>query len=226
VFNMIEESKPWVVRPEAETGTGEAVWVAQVLAGGGDPASQLDRAQALLGSLGGLGGLLKASPEQLAAGGILDGQQVKLLTAVQRVVGSSQSAGPPVIGSFRALERFLRTEVVGAGVAVTRALLLGDHHCLRADVVLARGGNPLSFGQLRELARLCREHLASAAILARSLHRTDASKVDPTREANIVACSLEMLGIRLLDYVLVGPSEIRRIPWYQSCASAPASLMS
>jgi len=226
MFEMVEESKLWVVRPEERTTTGEAVWVAQVLAGGGDPTPQLNRARALLGSLGGVGGLLKASPEQLAAVGFLDGQQVTLLTAVQRVVGSSQAAGRPVIGSFRALERFLRMEMVGAAVAATRALLLGDHHCLRADVVLAAGGDPLRFDQLRKLVLLCLEHRASAAILARSVHGTDASEVNPTREANVVACSLEMLGMRLLDYVLVGPSEIRRVRWYQSCASAAASAMS
>ena len=226
MFNVMEQSKPWLVRPEEEAATGEAAWVAQVLAGGGDPTSELNRARALLGSFGGVDGLLKASPEQLAATGYLDGQQVTLLTAVQRVVDASQSAGRPVIGSFRALERFLRSEMVEAGVSVTRALLLGDHHCLRADFVLAKGGGPLSFDQLRELVRLCLEHRASAAILARSVHRTDTSKVDPIREANIVACSLEMLGTRLLDYVLVCPSEIRRVRWYQSCASAPASSMS
>jgi DNA repair protein RadC len=226
MFGMMEQSKRRVLLPEEEAATGEAVWVARVLAGGGDPTPELNRARALLGSFGGVDGLLKASPEQLAATGYLDGQQVTLLTAVQRVVDASQSAGRPVISSFRALERFLRSEMVEAGVSVTRALLLGDHHCLRADVVLARGGAPLRLDQLQKLARLCREHHASAAILARSIDRTEPSEVDPGREANIVACSLEMLGMRLLDYVLVGPSEIRRVRWYQSCASASASSMS
>jgi DNA repair protein RadC len=225
VFDGIEESKLWVVQPEVAF-TGDAGWLAQVLAGGGDPVPHMKLAGAMLSSLGGLDGLLKASPEQLAAAGFLDGQQVALLTAVQRLAGSSHSARRPVISSFRALERFLRMEAVGAGVAVTRALLLGDGHCLRADVVLARGGGPLSRDQLRELVRLCLEHRASAAILAKSAHRADPSIVDPTREANIVACSLEMVGMRLLDYVLVGPSEILRIRWYQSWASALGSWMS
>jgi DNA repair protein RadC len=226
VFDMVEESRPWAVQPEEDPAPGEAVWVARVLAGGGDPAPQLNCARALLHSLGGLDGLLTASPEQLAAAGVLDRQQVALLAAVQRIAGASRSAGRPVIGSFRALERFLRTEVVGAGVAATRALLLGDHHCLMADVVLGRGGGPLSSDQLRELIRSCLEHRAHAAILAKSVHGTDPSTVDATREANLVACSLEMVGIRLLDYVLVGPSEIRRVPWHQPCASSPGSLMS
>jgi DNA repair protein RadC len=223
---MIEDSKPWVVRRKEQTGTGEAVWVAQVLAGGGDPTPQLNRARALLDSLGGLDGFLKASPEQLTKMGFLDEQQVALLTAMLRVVGSSQSAGRPAIGSFRALERFLRTEVVEGGVAVTSALLLGDHYCLRADVVLARGEGHVSFKKLRDLVLLCLEHHAFAVILARSVHPTDTPKVDPAREANVVACSLEMLGTRLLDYVLVHPSEIRPVRWYQSCGPARASLMS
>jgi DNA repair protein RadC len=222
---MVEETKPWVVQPEKETTTGEVVWMAQVLAKGGDPAPQLKQARTLLHSLGGLGGFLKASSEQLVAAGMLDGQQVALLTAVQRIAGSSQSAARPVIGSYHALECFLRTKGIG-GVAVTRALLLGDHHCLRADVVLAKGGGPLSFDQRRELVRSCLEHRASAAILARSVDCAAPSMVDPTREANVVACSLEMLGMRLLDYVIVSPSEFRRVQWYQTCASAPGSLMS
>jgi len=226
VFNMVEDSNPWVVQPEEETTTGEAVWVAQVLAKGGDPTPQLEQARTLLHSLGGVGGLLKASPERLVAEGFLDGQQVALLTALQQVVGSSEPARRPLIGSYRALERFLRSEGMSAGVAVTRALLLGDHHCLRADVVLAKGDGPLSFDQRRELVRSCLEHRASAAILARSVHRAAPSMVDPAREANVVACSLEMLGMRLLDYVLVGPSEIRHVRWHQSCAFAPGSLMS
>jgi hypothetical protein len=43
---------------------GEAVWVAQLLAGGDDPTPQLERARALLLSLGGLAGLLKAFMEK------------------------------------------------------------------------------------------------------------------------------------------------------------------
>jgi DNA repair protein RadC len=225
VFDMVKEYESWVVQPAGET-TGEAVWVAQVLAKGGDPTPQLKQAQALLHSLGGLGGLLMASPEQLVAEGPLDGQQMALLTAVQQVAGSSRSAGRPMIGSHRALECYLRTEGMEAGVAVTRALLLGDHHCLRADVVLAKGGGPLSLDQRRKLVTSCLEHGASAAILARSAHRASPPIADLTREANVVACSLEMLGMRLLDYVLVGPSETRRVRWYQSCAFAPGSLLS
>jgi hypothetical protein len=86
--------------------------------------------------------------------------------------------------------------------------------------------SPLGFDQLRELVRLCLEDRAPAAILAKSDHGADASNVDPTREANVMARSLEMLKIRLLDYVPVIPSEIRPVRWHQSCDSAPTSLMS
>ena len=138
---------------------------------------------------------------------------------MKRLTGAS--ARQPVISSFRALERFLRTDVAGAGVAVTRALLLSDDHRLRADIVLARGGGRLSFDQLRELVRSCLRHHALAAILARSADEAGPSMFGSTIEANIVVCSLEVRKLRLLDYVLVGPSEIRRVPWYHSCASAP-----
>jgi DNA repair protein RadC len=217
---MIEESEPGLVQAEEPPPRGEAEWLAQVLARGGDPAPQLKRAGAMLSSFGGLGGLLKASPEQLAAVGLLEGQQVALLTAVQRLAGSSQSARQPVISSFRALQRFLRTDAVESRVAVTRALLLGDNHCLRADVVLATGSNRLSFDQLRDLVRLCLKHHAPAAILARSADGAGPSMFDSTIEANIVACSLKVMGLCLLDYVLVGPSEIRRVPWYPPCGCA------
>jgi DNA repair protein RadC len=222
MLNVIEEAQPWPVQLEEETPTGEAVWVAQLLAGGGDPAPQLPRARALLSALGGLDGLLTANPEQLTAAGLLEHHEVPLLAAVQQIVSSS--GGRPVIGSFHALKRFLRGQVVGEGVAVTRALLLGEQHRLRADVVLARGGGLLSKDQLQSLIRSCLEHRATAAILARSVHRAESSMLESAREASVVASSLEMLEMRLLDYVLVGPSEILRVPWCR--ASAATSLVS
>ena len=222
MLNIVEESQPWLVQLEEETPTGEAVWVAQLLAGGGDSAPQLARARALLSALGGLSGLLSAHPEQLATADLLEHQEVALLAAVQQIVRSS--GGWPVIGSFHALKRFLGGQVVGDGVAVTRALLLGEEHRLRADVVLARGGGFLSRNQLQNLIRSCLEHRATAAILARSVHRVESSMLESAREASVVASSLEMLEMRLLDYVLVGPSEILRVPWCQ--ASAATSLVS
>jgi DNA repair protein RadC len=221
---MVPETELRLVQPEQEISAGEAVWVAQLLAGGHDPTPQLERARALLLSLGGLAGLLKAPPEQLAGMGLLDGQQVALLTTVQRVVGLAQAAGRPVIESFRALERFLRTRPVGSGVAVTRALLIGQHHHLKADVILARGGTPLGLEQRQELIRSCLEQRASDVILARSAPQPELSSPDPVREANVVACSLDMVGMRLLDYVLVGSSGILRVRWCQP--SAVAALMS
>jgi DNA repair protein RadC len=224
VFDMVRETELRLVQPEQETPAGEAVWVAQLLAGGNDPTPQLERARVLLLSLGGLAGLLKAPPEQLKGAGLLDGQQVALLTTVQRVVGSAQAAGQPVIGSFRALERFLRTRPVGAGIAVTRALLIGEHHYLKADVILARGGGPWSLKQRQELIRSCLEHRVPDVILARAAPQPEPSGPDRAREANVVACSLEMVGMRLLDYVLVGPSAIVRVRWCQP--SAVTALMS
>jgi hypothetical protein len=119
--------------------------------------------------------------------------------------------GQPVIDSFRVLEVFLRRETVGEGVALTRALLLGERHGLRADVVLATGGEPLSKDQRQNLIRSCLEHRASGVIIARSEDHADRSEVDRASEASAVARSLEMLGMRLVDYVLVGVSEIRRV---------------
>jgi DNA repair protein RadC len=198
------------------------MWVAKVLAKGGDPMPQLMQAETLLRSLGGLCGLVKASTEQLVALGYLDAHQLALLTAVQRVAGSSQSAGQTVINSYRALEYFLRAQRMETDAEMTRALVLGDHHCLRADVILARGSSPLSFDQRRELARLCIEHRACAAILVRSVQPVAPAIADATREANVVARSLEMLGMRLLDYVLVSRSETRRIRWHACCTPGRA----
>jgi hypothetical protein len=77
MFDMVEDCQPRLVQPEETTPTGEAVWVAQLLAGGGDPTPQLKRSRALLLSFGGMAGLLKAGPEQLATVGLLDRQQVR-----------------------------------------------------------------------------------------------------------------------------------------------------
>jgi DNA repair protein RadC len=220
VSHAAEASQSWVAQSEEDTPAGEALWVAQLLAGGGDPAAQLARIQALLSAVGGLSGLMDANPEQLAAADLLERREVPLLAAVQQIVNSTTDR--TVIGSFRALERFLRREVVGEGVALTRALLLGEQHRLRADVVLARGDGLLGKEQLQSLIRSCLEHRAGAAILARSVHRADLSMRDSAREAGVVAGSLEMLGIRLLDYVLVAPSEILQVPW---CGAFPTTSL-
>jgi DNA repair protein RadC len=215
--HLAEAGQPWIVLPQEKAPSDEALWVAHLLAAGGDPAPQLERARALLSALGGLSGLLSANPEQLAAVDLLERREVPLLAAVQQIVSSA--GGRPVIGSFHALKRFLRGQVVGEGVAVTRALLLGEQHRLQADVILARGGGLLSKDQRQELIRLCLEHRAFAVILARSVHRAESAMLESAREASLVAGSLEMLEMRLLDYVLVGPSEILRVPWCRAAAA-------
>jgi len=221
VSNLAERSPPWPAPSEEGAAGIEAISLAQVLTGGGDPAPQLSRAKALLSALGGLGGLLRASPEQLAAVGVLEAQEVALLIAVQRVVGSRHPAERPEISSFRALQMFLRTEMAGAGRAETRALLLEHRHRLKADVILARGDDPLTYDQHQDLVRSCLEHRASGIIIARWVHRANPSVLEATREANVVARSLEMLGMLLLDYVLIEASEIRRVRWCPSSAGTP-----
>jgi DNA repair protein RadC len=216
VSNVGEAGQPGVARSQEDVPSQEAFWIAQLLAGGGDPGPKLERARALLSSLGGVSRLLSADPEELAAADILERPEVSLFTAVQGMFRSS--AGQPVIDSFHALKRHLRREVVGEDVAVTRALLLGEQHRLRGNVVLATGGGLLSKDQLQSLIRSCLEHRAFSAILARSVQRAESLMPGSVREASVVAGSLEMLEMRLLDYVLVGPSEILRVPWCRTCA--------
>ena len=217
-----EAGQPWVEQPQEDGPADEAFWVAQLLASGGDPTPQLERARALLHALGGLGGLLSANPEQLAAADLLESGEVPLLAAVQQIVSSA--GGRPVIRSFHALKRFLRGQMVGEGVALTRALLLSEQHRLQADMVLARGGGLLRKDELQSLIRSCLEHRAFAVVLARSAHRAESAMLESAREASVVAGSLEMLEMCLLDYVLVGPLEILRVPWCR--ASAATSLAS
>jgi len=215
---MADRSPPWPAQFEADGATRS---LAQLLAGGGDPTAQLTRAEALLSALGGPGGLLKASPEQLAATGVLEAHEVALLTAVQRVAGAQPPVERPTIHSFGALQRFLRTEMAGAGRAETRALLLEERHRLKAELILARTDDPLRNDQLRDLVRSCLERRACGVIIARWVAGGHPSVLKLTREANVAARSLEMLGMLLLDYVLIEASEIRRIRWCPSSAGTP-----
>jgi DNA repair protein RadC len=200
-----------MVQPQGEAPVGEVLWIAQLLAAGGDPAPQIERSRALLSSLGGLSGLLNATPEQLAAVSLLEGREVPLLAAVQQIVSSA--GWRPAIGSPDALKRFLRAQPAGEGLAVTRALLLGEQHRLQADVVLSRGGGALSKDQLQNLIRSCLEHRAPVVIMARSVTRAESVIQESAREASLLAGSLGMLGMHLLDYVLVSPSEMVRVQW-------------
>jgi DNA repair protein RadC len=221
VSHMADRSLPWPAPSEAGAVDGATLSLAQLLAGGGDPGPQLARAGALLSALGGPGALLRASPEQLAAAGVLEAQEVALLLAVQRVAGAQRPAERPEIHSFGALQRFLRTEMAGAGRVETRALLLEDQHRLKAEVILARRDDPLTHDQHRDLVRSCLEHRACGVIIARWVAGGHPSVLELTREANVAARSLEMLGMLLLDYVLIEASEIRRIRWCPSSAGTP-----
>jgi hypothetical protein len=216
VSDIAEVTELWVAQLHSDAFVGEIVWIAQLLAAGGEPAPQLERSRALLSALGGLSGLLNATPEQLAAVDLLDRQEVPLFAAVQQIVISA--GGRPVIGSLDALKRFLSAQPVGGGVAVTRALLLGEQHRLQADLVLARGGAALSKDQLQNLMRLCLEHRAWAVVIARSVARAESAMLDCAREAALVAGSLERLEMHLLEYVLVSPSEMVRVPWCRTPA--------
>lgn len=191
--------------------TSEEVSLAQVLAEGGNPLAQLERARLLLITCGGLGAVLTASPEHLAALGLLKQQEVSLLAAVQRIVRLQSLTGRPVIGAFEALETYLNAEAERAGQAETRALLLDHRNRLQADVTLARGQVPLTLDQRRRLVRSCIEHQASGAILVRSLDCPALSGVHPGREASEVAHALEVLEMRLLDYVLFNFPEIQHV---------------
>jgi DNA repair protein RadC len=215
VSDIAEVTELRVVQPQGAL-IDEALWIAQLLAGVGDPAPQLERSRALLSALGGLRGLLNATPEQLSAVDLLDRREVPLLEAVQQIVSSA--GGRPVIGSLDALKRFLTAQAAGEGVAVTRALLLGERHRLQADVVLSRGGGALSKDQLQNLIRSCLEHRAWAVVIARSVTRAESAMLDCAREAALVANSLEMLEMHLLNYVLVSPSEMVRVPWCRTHA--------
>jgi hypothetical protein len=86
MLNMVQESQPWPGQLGEKTPVDEALWIAQLLAAGGDPAPQLERARALLSALGGLSGLLSASLEQLAAADLPKCREVPLLAAVQQIV--------------------------------------------------------------------------------------------------------------------------------------------
>jgi DNA repair protein RadC len=81
VSHVAEAGQPWMVQPQGEAPTDEALWIAQLLAAGDNPASQLERARALLHALGGLSALLSANPEQLAAADLLGRREVPLLAA-------------------------------------------------------------------------------------------------------------------------------------------------
>ena len=118
--------KTGLVQEEATT-TSEAVWVAKYWRRW-RPETATETYTGSAEQPWTLGWLLKASPEQLAAVGLLERQRVALLTPcsgypARRLVAGGGPAGARLL---RAPARILRAEMVVAGVAVTRTLLLGD----------------------------------------------------------------------------------------------------
>jgi hypothetical protein len=63
---MIEKSEPGLVQAQEAALPGEAGWLAQMLARGGDPGPQLKRAGGMLSSLGGLGRRVPSSSQPWA----------------------------------------------------------------------------------------------------------------------------------------------------------------
>jgi len=201
--------------------TADSAWhaseetaLAQVLAGGGDPVPQLEQARALLTTCGGLDAVLGASRERLAALGLLDPQEIDLVIAVQRLVRSQPLAGRPVIGGVEALVSYLRADADRARCPETRALLLDHRSRLQADVILAKGWVPLNFDERRALVRSCIEYRASGVIVVRSPGPAELSGLHPADEARDLARYLEVLEMRLLDYVLFDVSGIHHVRWY------------
>ncbi len=165
-------------------------------------------AKALIASFGSLGGVMAATPAQLAASGPLSSTAVSLIKAVQAAAELMLREGVaerPVLTSWDRLLDYLGVAMTYETREQLRLLFLDKKNKLLADEVQHRGTVDHTPLYPREVVRRAIELNASALIVAHNHPSGDPtpSRADiaTTRE---LARALETVGIILHDHVIVG----------------------
>ena len=195
---------------------GDAELIALVLGTGtaGETAQQLGAR--LLARFDGLGGLVRAEPQQLmGVRGLGLAKAVRVHAALQlgrRVLRDSTMECKPVRTADEAM-KLLEPAMRGLADEELHGLFLDRRHHAFACRVLTRGSDSLTVVDPRQVYRLALGLNAKALILAHNHPSGDATPsaqdVDVTRR---VAEAGKIVGIPLLDHLVVGSG------WYSSLA--------
>ncbi|MFN4103397.1 MAG: RadC family protein [Tepidimonas sp.] len=164
-------------------------------------------AQALLDRWGGLGGLLQATPAQLASvKGLGPAKQAELLAVTEMVrrALSERLRERPVLDAPAAVTDVLRLHMADRAHEVFAVLFLDSQHRLIALEELFRGTLDQTSVYPREVALRALHHGAAAIILA---HNHPSGVAEPSRADEALTrhlkAALGLLDIRVLDHFIV-----------------------
>lgn len=180
--------------------------LARLLIGCGPDTEAL--AARLLARFGGLGALTAADPAELARAAGGGGERLRVLKLARELaerLARSEVSGRPVMGSWRALEAYVRTAMAHRAREQFRVLFLDHRNHLIPAEMTAEGTVDHAPVYPREVVRRALELSASALILVHNHPSGDPtpSQADIAMTRQVVEAA-RALGIRVHDHLVVG----------------------
>lgn len=172
----------------------------------------LQLSEHLLHELGGMGGLLQASGEQLRRiKGLGPAKRAELMAVVEmaRRGMSAQLRESPVFNAPQVVKDFLQLQMGHLPHEVFCILFLDSQHRLLASEELFRGTLTQTSVYPREVVKRTLAHNAASVILA---HNHPSGVLDPSRADELLTqtlrSSLQLVDVRILDHFVVGRSGV------------------
>jgi len=190
----------------------DAELVAVVLGTGTSGASSLDVAHTLLEHCGGLAGIVKLAPGELASmRGVGCGKAARLAAGAEiaRRALAAELARGDAMTSPDAVRAYLKLALVPETVEVFVGLFLDSQHRLIAADELARGTLAQTSVYPREVVKTALARNAAAVIFA---HNHPSGVAEPSRADEILTQSLKsalaLVDVRTLDHLVVAGARV------------------
>jgi DNA repair protein RadC len=172
----------------------------------------LELAQSLLDAFAGLGGLLRATPQDLqAVKGLGPAKRAELAAVLEisRRVAGAQLAAKPVFENPAQVKEFLLLQLGGLPHEVFAVLFLDTQHRLLRMEEMFRGTLTQASVYPREVVRRALEVHASAVILA---HNHPSGIAEPSRAdehlTQQLRSALQLVDVRVLDHMIVAAHQV------------------
>jgi DNA repair protein RadC len=172
----------------------------------------LQLAEQLLASFGGLGGLLRAGPDELrrvkGLGPAKRAEVAAVLELARRSI-ASELAARPVFDSPGKVKDYLQLQLAGRAHEVFAVLFLDAQHRLIEYRELFRGTLTQTSVYPREIVKRALELGAAAVILA---HNHPSGAAEPSRADEFLTQTLKsalaLVDVRVLDHLVVGQASV------------------
>lgn len=172
----------------------------------------LQMAEQLLTQHGGIGGLLRAEPQQLARiKGLGPAKRAELQAVLElaRRALAAEMAQRPVFDSPQAVRDYLKLQLADLAHEVFAVLFLDAQHRLIAYEPLFRGTLTQTSVYPREVLKRALDHNAAAVLLA---HNHPSGVAEPSRAdeylTQTLKTALALVDVRVLDHFVVGRGEL------------------